>query len=195
METIIERLNKLRCHSVDCIHKLNLDVEDPRGKEYFFFSLAFWETSDLFCLLMENPSSSALTDLFDGGESKGTNLDTRLKFIRDLCSALIGLMNKNKNESSEASRLPVDIIQTPGEEIWVTLIGGYIAKPDNSQEIGQLLDDILEAMLGISQELSIMLDQDEKTNWGEIKRLLTHVVDHFDHTEEMLIESMQHSKD
>ncbi len=119
------------------------------------------------------------------------NLDTRLTCIRDLCSASLCGLEKREDEltgltsSEELSEDQPSL----GDKLWLEVIEPY-AQPNESEallEVARLLDDVLEAILSISDHLGNLLKDRGTGSWGEIARHAQHIRDHFDYAEDALV--------
>jgi hypothetical protein len=158
-------------------------------------SLALMEASQLYSMFCCSSDKSLLSALFDGNETKMPNLDTRLKCIRDLCSASNYGLNKRDENSSGSSILTKSNKKqsSPGAELWLEIIKKYAqpTKPGILLEVARLIDDILESMLCISNNLDNFFIRKETTSWDEIVRHSNHIKDHFDFAEDALIATMR----
>ena len=193
MLEILKTLEEMECWAASLFQDKKLTDDVNQG--WIPIGLALWATSKLYRLLLQNPESQQLTQLFDGGELQGPNLDTRLKYIRDLCGASSYFFKRHCEETAETSVGPIEAVQTPGESAWSALISSYIRSQETIQEVSRLLDDVLEAMLCIYQNLLLIQDRREGAILDEVHRHLTHIADHFDYAEEMVIEAMNPAED
>lgn len=152
-------------------------------------ALSLKETCDLYSKLLHAPNSMDLQSLFDGGEELTPNIDTRLKCIRDLCSASIyGLKKRSQGEADQ----DVEYSAGPGQEYWIKIIEAYTNTDtqNNTIEAAKLLDDLLESMIAIAHTLSGIFDHGNGS-WNEAYRHAKHIRDHYDYAEDFIISCLR----
>jgi len=158
--------------------------------------LALAEMAQLFEeLLVAGPPE--VHALFDGGETNGPNLDTRLKYIRDLCSASSYAVRGRIGDAFHAFVAAPDApVESPGESAWLTILSeqANYGCHDSVVELARLLDDTFEAGAEIANSLGVFVTA-EPACWNEVLRNLHHIRDHFDCAETLLIACMRPSKD
>jgi hypothetical protein len=166
---------------------------DPNPFEYpYTLGLALIAAAELF-EIVSSGNDLDLASLFDGGEDRGPNLYTRMKCVRDLCSAAvwpISLRNENSLAGLQAKSTSHCVM--PSAELWHRIIARFAntSAPDAVSEISALMDDTMESLLCIS-ELLRHRDRNDSYQWTEIQRHTEHVRDHFDYAEETLIASLR----
>lgn len=149
-------------------------------------SLALLEAEDLF-KIFSLCDDLMLKNLFKGDDELSPNIDTRLRCIRDLCSASVyALMKRAEESDSSASILMHNTSKSIDEKTWMEIFKHY-TKPEYCVELARLLDDILEAILSISDILSGFLTNGEKADWNELSRHIMHIKDHCDYAEDIII--------
>lgn len=195
---LTERMKEVRRQALSVLQSAEAhDVTAPCN--YLIpLALALLEAAHLFQLFGESKIQLNLDHLFDGGQSHGPNLDTRLKYIRDMCGAAVYGINRHALESVELQyKIEVEETSTPGELAWVKLLreGTSIQESETLREMARLLDDILESILGISQNLSGIKGKAGPLFWNEIYRHAVHVRDHYDYAEDKVISSMRPSSE
>ncbi len=163
--------------------------------DWFPIKLALLATAQLYQQFLPHPDLHQVRQLLDGGEPHEPNLNTRLRYIRDLCSASTYFFKMKGRNSSDHSLDPVTMVQTPGEKVWSAWLANEVPESANVQELARLLDDVLEAMLCVYYNLLLLEDHDQEAIFDEVHRHLTHVVGHFDYAEEFLIEAMHPAPD
>jgi hypothetical protein len=157
------------------------------------------ESAALFSLF--DPSTKdtgAVRALFDGGETAGPNLDTRLRCIRDLCSASVySLRVKAFHSNGATPQSCTDDVETPGEHEWVQLISSYACSGDDKAivETSRLLDDLFEGMVHIARNLRRLAEGMAAGSWNEVYRSACHIRDHCDYAEEMVVACICRAKD
>jgi hypothetical protein len=133
----------------------------------------------------------AVRSLFDGGETRGPNLYTRLKCVRDLFSASsYALREKCLQDAAILSDNNPVAVATPGELQWIALMARHTCARDEEcvREVARLLDDSLEAMIAIASNLrGVSTLPPRSGSRNEVYRHVCHVRDHFDYAEDMLL--------
>jgi hypothetical protein len=156
---------------------------------------ALVEGAMLYALLQADPSGNhkvSLARLFDGGESEGPNIETRLKCIRDLCSASIfALEDRSANLEVQVGDV-MEPIETPGVSYWCGLLSTCFPQKDNQAvtEVARLLDDVFSELVRITICLQVLAEENRPDIWPEIWRAASHIRDHFDYAEEIVIDSI-----
>ena len=157
-------------------------------------ALSMLETINLYSILFGLVDKKNFTDLFDGNETITPNIDTRLKYIRDLVSASKYVLKKKseKNPQNEYENSISNDVQM-GEFFWYSLLKPYLGTTDTNDllELSRLLDDIFESMIVISDGINSFFDKKHKNPWNEILRQIEHIRDHFDYAETHLISCLQ----
>jgi hypothetical protein len=137
----------------------------------------------------------APNELFDGGESAGPNIDTRLRFLRDLCSSSTFTVRDRASAAAQAHfEEAVSSIESPGETYWIRLVTQLTAinpADPNVVELGRLLDDVYTETERIANALNTVTTHEALIDWDEILRAINHVRDHYDYAEEMIIECIR----
>jgi len=146
------------------------------------------------CEVISSGKNADLKGLFDGGESNIPNLYTRMKAMRDLCSAAVWSIQVRSNRSSSTNEEDILNVEKPDAGLWRGLVKQFANIPDAraADEVSALVDDTLEALLAVSRLLE---RPDTSGRWTEILRHLSHVRDHFDYAEEFLIATLHASSE
>jgi hypothetical protein len=145
------------------------------------------------CEIASSDTGADLMTLFDGGESSGPNIYTRMRCLRDLCSAASWSLHVRENDTLREDNIQSDWgRQRPPVEFWRDVFNRFAdnSDPTMSFEVTSLLDDALEAILSAAQLLT-STDSERGPNWMEIHRHIDHVRDHFDYAETFLIGSLR----
>jgi hypothetical protein len=175
------------------------DLVDSPIQSLLPLGLALVEGGSLFSEF--NPSMDQGADLgalFDGGETAGPNLHTRLRYIRDLCSASgYGLQERALRSNRPSTESSNDAVETPGERAWANLIATHASSRDEKciEEVARLLDDVLEAMIRIVANLRGLASGLSWGSWSEVDRHICHIRDHFDYAEDMVLDCIQPAKE
>src|ERR1700687_843574 len=108
-------------------------VESP-CRTLWPLGLALIESAALFSVLDALPPAQGQPcTLLDGGESAGPNIDTRLRVIRDLCSASAYALSEMSSEQvPDVEDAPVVVVETPGGLHWVTLLREFLGPSDET---------------------------------------------------------------
>jgi hypothetical protein len=140
--------------------------------------------------------NSDLAGLFDGGEPHLPNLHTRMKGVRDLCSAALWSIQVRSDDASDPNEVHVSGVEKPMAGLWRDLVCTYGDKCDASvaDTVAALLDDTFESLLAVSQLLELP-ESNSFGKWTEIHRHIVHVRDHFDYAEESLIGTLRKSRE
>ena len=161
--------------------------------------MALIEATDLFSLLDERVDMRSVRSLFDGGESEGPNIETRLRCIRDYCNAAQYAARIRAEDAYDSERCPFDVeeYEGVGEEEWLKRISPHANSTGHELvEVARLLDDTLESILNISRHISRLINGDvekphEACYWNEIYRHTWHIGFHFDYAEDALISCLR----
>jgi len=159
-------------------------------------ALALLESISLFKILGDQLKPKDLKVIFDSTESRGPNLYTKLRYIRDLCSAADYGLDKLSGDYHEIDFDIVDKeVKTHGEQKWKAIIFKYVMdKTNNILEVARLLDDIYGSVQNICGCLDKINGNKTKSYWNEIHREVCHIKDHFDYAEDALLNIMQGTK-
>jgi hypothetical protein len=160
---------------------------------YSLMPLAFalMEAVDLYSFICDTSNKLRIANLFDANEVTMPNIDTRLRTIRDLCSASNYGLQKRSEEFPDNT--PVDSKSLEGiplgEGFWLETLRPYLdtANHKDSLEVARLLDDVLESVIIISENLNSLLKGSVAGSWNETYRQTSHIRDHFDYAEDSLI--------
>lgn len=174
-------------------------VYAPGGVSVHPLGMALIEAADLFRLLSEDTDNRMMGPLFDGGESDGPNIETRLRCIRDYCSAAEYALRIRSEGACDSERCPsvLDAGEGVGEETWLKYIAPHInSTPDGIMEVARLLDDVLESTISIFRYIEQIIEghvkkPHEACCWEEIHRHAWHIQYHFDYAEEALISCLR----
>src|SRR3989441_11984787 len=164
---------------------------DPLSYPYGL-GFALFAAADL-CGLVGSREELDLALLFDGGEDRGPNLYTRMRCIRDLCSAAFCAANEQGQKSGGIFDLEWTIHPAKtAMQIWLCIVTAHAndSDPNTVQEVTRLFDDVFESLLCVVECLSAA-KQGEPRAWPEISRHIAHVREHFDYSEEALINSLR----
>ena len=113
VKTQLEHLKKYE-------HKIRSAAKRVKLSKFHDFScsslmplaLALFETADLIKLLF-HVDKTVIRNLFCGDEDTSPNIDTRLRCIRDLCSACVFGLTKRSDgqilDSSKSSKIEIDV--------------------------------------------------------------------------------------
>jgi hypothetical protein len=166
-----------------------LDIEGPLDS-LKPLGMVLLEGFNLFSILISG-SYEKIHNLFDGGEEKGPNIDTRLKFMRDLISASNRATYTRASLTHEAEDLPgVSVVGID----WLESISPHVEQHDESvlTEVLELINETLEALLSIAMMLNTSnLDSVSKEVWREIHRHVVHIRDHYDYAETYIIDMLR----
>jgi hypothetical protein len=164
---------------------------EPSCRSLWPLGLALLEGAALFAVLESTANDHhAIADLFDGGESNGPNLDTRLMCIRNLCGASIYGLRQRASEGSACDQSGcTEAVEAPGEAFWAKLISQYVASNDGPTitEVARLLDDVFEETARIAKYVKARLPYVPPKSWNEIYRAVCHIRDHIDYGESMIL--------
>jgi hypothetical protein len=165
---------------------------DPNPLAYpYTLGLALIAAAEI-CDIASSHNNSDLASLFDGGEDRGPNLHTRMRCVRDLCSAAVWPISLRDEQSlGDRHDEPTADSVKPTAEFWRRIIAQFAntSQPGAVSELSALLDDTMESLISISQLLK-NCELNGGYEWAEIQRQTEHVRDHFDYAEEMLIASL-----
>ena len=145
--------------------------------------------------------SEKIRPMFDGGESNGPNIDSRLRIIRDLCSASTFALNAlSCNDGSNPKEEFIDDSFKESEHEQRIWLGPFVAvsalnNEGERTELCRLLGDVFESFVHVSHILQILQDNADKRLWNEAYREVCHIRDHFDYAEEILMASIFASSD
>ncbi len=157
---------------------------------------ALLAASDI-CRVVSLGDRLRLAALFDGGEDRGPNLDTRMRCVRDLCSAASFAINLRAQGAGREPE-PRWSVAPPkiAKQIWHAIVRQHANAADarSVSEVIHLLDDAFESLLCVSECLKEAGRRNRRA-WGEISRHITHVRDHFDYAEQALISSMKRGRE
>ena len=148
------------------------------------------------CEAASSERNTQLIGLFDGGETDTPNLHTRMKGVRDLCSAAAWSIQGRSGEVSIPNDKYVSSVKKPAAAVWANLVNrfGSECDPRVAGEVAALLDDTFESLLSVSQLLESP-ESNSSDAWTEISRHIAHVRDHFDYAEEFLIATLRESSE
>lgn len=148
------------------------------------------------CEATQSEHNSDLAGLFDGGEPDLPNLYTRMKAVRDLCSAALWSIQVRSDNASYSNDEHVSAAGKPAAALWRELVSEFGDNCDAgvADEVVALLDDTFGSLLAASQLLESS-ESNSSDKWTEIHRHIMHVRDHFDYAEEFLIATIRKSSD
>jgi hypothetical protein len=178
------------------VGKLLLDSEfDNQNPLYSLWPLgmALLEGFNLFSILLFK-SHKEIDNLFDGGQDKGPNIYTRLKFIRDLFSAC-GYATYYTRTSLTKPDLKVNLPDVSVEGInWLEIINPHVEQHEENilTEVFRLINETMEALLCIGLMLNVSkLNLLSTEIWQETNRHTEHIRDHFDYAETYLLDVLR----
>ncbi len=152
--------------------------------------MALLEGFDLFSILLFG-SYNKIHNLFDGGEDKGPNIDTRLKFIRDLFSACEYVTSYTKTSLIKTkSKTKIPKVSVVGIN-WLEVINLHIEQHEENvlTEVSNFINETLEALLSLGLMLDVSnLKLVSREIWQETNRHILHIRDHYDYAETYLID-------
>ena len=148
------------------------------------------------CEAASSERNTDLVGLFDGGEPDAPNLYTRMKAVRDLCSAALWSIQVRSDNASYPNDDHVSGRGKPDAALWRELVSEFGDNCDArvADEVVALLDDTFGSLLAASQLLESS-ESDSLDKWTEIHRHIMHVRDHFDYAEEFLIATLRKSRE
>lgn len=146
---------------------------------------------NLFSILLSN-SNEEIHTLFDGGQDKGPNINTHLKFIRDLFSASEYAIDMKISLAKAGFKKNFPTVSVVGIN-WLDMINSHIkqTKKNVLTEALRLINETLEALLSIGSILSVYNLDISKEAWKETLRHVVHIRDHFDYAETYLIDLLR----
>lgn len=186
-------------HAIERIRNVGLllaaDAFDPMVPYASLVPLGFalLHVAALFEVLVDG-HGSRIAQLFSGDEDESPNIDTRLRSVRDLCSASSYAARYRSQKALNASAPGYDSHPSgaPGDQFWYQIIRRFVDWPaeDDLIEVCRFLDEMFEAALEIAEMLRSGGSTEQQV-WDEVYRHVTHVRDHYDCVEEAIIDCIR----
>jgi hypothetical protein len=161
------------------------------GMSLRFIRIAVSELVGMFDVLSD---SEMAHELFRGDEAVRPNLDTTLRYTRDLLSASTEPIRLRAREDNPPSRSPADPKRSPGTHYWMQVLkhAESDGEPKDFLEVSRFLDDLYRDIIFISIMVSPMARGGAKSiAWNELYRRLSRLRDHYEHAQHHIINTIK----
>ena len=181
---------------LEALVRTQLSLESGQGhaggdRHALTLRAAIAEFRDLLADIHAHLTEDDATQLFDASEDRGLNLDSRLKRIRDLCSASIPELRMLARSEGLPKPGQADVNGDEGRVLeWSQFFEARAAHASSSEweEGARLMDDVAESLATV---VALLNARDNRPIWNEVYRNVTHVRDHYDHAENSIIGLMK----